>query len=183
MFPITVKCVSGDMRSKRGLDWRGVAYAVVLTALGSEGRRSGILRQQGFEVKQEGTWAGQEEEWTGAMEAEAWYADRCHVVESAPFRYRMTVSASRSLPDAGPGVERTLKPVTFPAQTRISKRLLRHRRVVNCLRLGVETRSSKAGISSNGRKLVDSISQRQTLKVAPYFTPRFLDLVVSYPCI
>jgi len=73
-----------------------------------------------------------------------------------------SLQVSASLPDAGPELERTLKPVTFPAQTPISKRLLRHHRVVNYLRLGVETRSSTPGISSNGRVLVDSISEWQT---------------------
>ena len=48
---------------------------------------------------------------------------------------------------------------------RISKRLPRHRRVVNGSRLGAETRSSKSGISGDGRKSADSCST----KVLPSF--------------
>jgi len=41
---------------------QGVAHTVVLTARGGESQRSRFLLQQGFEVRWEGTWAGQEEE-------------------------------------------------------------------------------------------------------------------------
>jgi len=75
---------------------------------------------------------------------------------------------SGSLPDAGSELGLMLKPVfIFPAQSRMSKWLLRHRGVVSGLRLEVETRSSKSGISGNGRKLADSCSTR----VLPFIFP------------
>ena len=75
--------------------------------------------------------------------------------------YGLHGAVSASLPDASSELERMLKPVfIFPAHSRISKWLLRHRGVVSGLRLEVETRSSKSGISGNRRKLADSCSTK-----------------------